>query len=314
MKKNKVLVMGGNGFIGKNIVNYFLEKGINADIYDLFISPSLTSNTYQGNILTDDHLNDIISEYQTIIYLITSVSPKKSMDFPETSYVQDIPMLLRTLNCCINNNSTKRVIFASSGGTVYGEGYGMALKEDFTIEQPINHYAICKIACEKILQLYNKLYNMENIILRISNPYGFGQNPNSGVGAITTFATKIIQNEEIILFGDGTISRDFIHIEAVSDAFYKAYLWDFDSSISPVFNIGSGQDITLNQVINIISEALELEPRIQYLSERPFDVKHNILDISKAKKYLEYNPKDDQEEHIKRYVKQLKSGGSNVSN
>lgn len=299
----KVLVMGGNGFIGRNIVNYFEGNGIDVDIYDLFISDTSVVS-YQGNILTDDHLEEIISKYDTIIYLVTSVSPKKSMDFPESSYTQDIPMLLRTLDCCRNGN-TRRVIFASSGGTVYGEGNGLSLRED-TVEQPINHYAICKLSSEKILQLYNKLYGMENIILRIANPYGIGQNPLSGVGAITTFARKMLDDEEITLFGNGSISRDFIRVEAVCDAFYRASLWEYDNSVTPVFNVGSGQGLTLNQIIEIVSDTLEVTPKIDYLPERSFDVKHNVLDIEKSKNVLGYNPGNDEVPYIKEYVKELK--------
>lgn len=298
----KVLIMGGNGFIGKNLTNYFIENGIDVAIYDLFVSDS-GIKTYQGNIMTDDKLGEIIKQYDTIVYLITSVSPKKSMDFPETSYTQDIPMLLRTLDCCVNGD-VKRVIFSSSGGTVYGEGNDVTLNEN-TNEQPINHYAICKLASEKILQLYNKLYGMENIILRISNPYGIGQNPASGVGVITTFAQKIISDEKILLFGDGTISRDFIHIDEVCEAFYKAYLWNYDSSITPVFNVGSGQAITLNEVVEIISGTLEKTPIVEYLPSRPFDVKHNVLDMEKTRKYLGFDPHEDETQNIKQYVKKL---------
>lgn len=302
--ENKILIMGGNGFIGKNIIHYFKEKGIETDVYDLFPAPN-GIKSYQGNILTDDHLEEIIAQYDTIIYLITSVSPKKSMDFPELSYTQDMPMLLRTLDCCIKGN-TKRVIFASSGGTVYGECSGPSNDEEDTKEQPINHYAICKLASEKVLQLYNKLYEMENIVLRIANPYGVGQNPMSGVGAVTTFAKKMLNNETVVLYGDGSTSRDFIHIEAVAQAFYKAYNWDFDKTIMPVFNIGSGQDITLKRIIEVLSEELEIEPQIEYLPDRNFDVKRNVLNIEKARKYLQYEPGENEEEHIKEYVKRLK--------
>jgi len=300
---NKILVIGGNGFIGKNIVNCFQAHGLETDIYDLFPASS-EYKSYQGNILTDDHLDEIIAQYDTIIYLVTSVSPKKSMDFPETSYTQDIPMLLRVLDSCIKSKC-KRVIFSSSGGTVYGECKGEALKEDEIIEQPINHYAICKVACEKILQLYNKLYGMENISLRIANPYGVGQNPASGVGVITTFTDKIIKGEEINLFGDGNTVRDFINVDFVAEAFLKATLWDFDKDILPVFNIGSGIPISINEIIQIISEELNVKPNINYLPERPFDVKKNILSMEKAEKYLSIKAPQDEMEKIREYVRQL---------
>ena len=302
-KNNKVLIMGGNGFIGKNLANYFIKKNVDVAIYDLFVSDS-NIKTYQGNIMTDDKLEEIISQYDTIIYLINTVSPKKSMDFPEMSYQQDIPLLLRVLDYCLKGN-VKRVIFSSSGGTVYGEGYNKSLKED-TIEEPINHYAICKLTSEKILQLYNKLYGMENIILRISNPYGIGQNPDSGVGVITTFAQKIITEGKITLYGDGTISRDFIHIDEVCEAFYKAYVWQYNNAITPVFNVGSGQGITLNQIIEIVSETLGVKPEVEYLPTRTFDVKYNVLSMEKTKEILGFYPIEDEIENIKTYVKKLK--------
>ena len=299
---NNILLIGGNGFMGKNIVHYMQGKGLDPAIYDLYVEET-NDKTYQGNILNDDNLLNIISKYDTIIYLITSVSPKKSMDDPQLAYMQDIPMLIKTLECCVKAN-TKRVIFASSGGTVYGESNGKPNKES-TEEHPINHYAVCKLACEKILQLYNKLYGMENIILRISNPYGLGQKSSSGVGAVTTFAEKMINNEEITIFGDGTISRDFIHIDAVCDAFYRACFWNFNKSITPVFNIGSGSGLTLNMIIDIISKTLNITPNIQYLKNRSFDVKYNVLDITKAKEYLGYNPGNDEVLFISEYAKQL---------
>jgi UDP-glucose 4-epimerase len=301
--KNKTLIIGGNGFIGKNIANYFNDLGDEIAIYDL--SGSNKYKSYVGNILTDDHLNEIISNYQTVIYLVTSVSPKKSMDFPDESYIQDIPMLLRVLDCCRQNN-VKRVIFSSSGGTVYGEGIGKELKEDTIVEKPINHYGVCKVACEKILQLYNKLYDMENIILRISNPYGKGQNPASGVGVITTFAQMILDYKPITLYGDGSNKRDFINIDYVAEAFYKAAYWNFDKNVVPVFNVGSGVGLSLNDIIEIISNTLGEKPIINYLPSRDFDVKENVLNMEKSKKYLKLKDNENEIQKIKEYVLNLR--------
>lgn len=304
----KILIMGGNGFIGSNIANHLYNNGYEVSIYDIAGKDNGYQN-YVGNILTDDHLEEIISQYDNIIYLITSVSPKKSMDFPETSYTQDIPMLLKVLEYCRKTGEGKKVIFSSSGGTVYGEGKDKILKEDKVIEEPINHYANCKLACEKILLLYNRLYNMNNIILRISNPYGKGQNPASGIGAITTFIDKISKNEEITLYGNGNTVRDFIDVYYVADAFKKAIEYEKNIGVLPVFNVGSGIGLSLNDIINIISSSLNIVPNIKYLPERSFDVKINILDMEKSCRYLglERHTKESIEESISNYAKKMNS-------
>ena len=304
MSKN-VLVMGGNGFIGQNIVRYLSEAGDNVEIYDLYAKDNGFKN-HIGNILTDDNLDDVIAKFDVIVYLINSVSPKRSMEFPIESYTQDIPMLIKVLDSCLKSKC-KRVIFSSSGGTVYGEALKDKLEEDTTIEQPINHYAVCKVACEKILMLYNKIYGMENVILRISNPYGLGQNPASGVGVITTFADKIIKGEEINLYGDGEVVRDFIDVRKVAEAFHKASEWEFDSSIQPVFNVGSGYPLSINDIIRIISEALDVTPNINHLEARNFDVKRNVLSMEKTTKYLKLETEKDEVENIKKYVKEMKN-------
>lgn len=302
---SNVLIMGGNGFIGKNICKYFDMHNLDYGIYDLFTTVS-SHDTYQGNILTDDNLEDILKSYDTIIYLITSVSPKKSVDFPEQAYIQDVPMLLRVLNYCIENGVTKKVVFASSGGTVYGECNGDSLKEDENIEYPINNYAICKLACEKILLYYNKVYNMNNVILRIGNPYGIGQNPSSGVGVITTFVEKVLNGEEIVLFGDGSVVRDYVDVDTVARAFYNAVFYESKKDVVPVFNVGSGVEINLNDIINLISTTLNIKPKIKKLPERNFDVKRNVLNMEKSSKYLDLESCDMEKEKIKEYIKYLK--------
>lgn len=299
----KVLVIGGSGFIGSNICKYLESKNIKCSSYDIRENSDV-KESYVGDILNDLQFEDIVRKHDSLIYLITTVSPKKSMENPDSSYVNDVPLLIKTLDVCLKVG-LKRVVFASSGGTIYGNNEGKKSLEDDQLD-PINHYAICKLTCEKILQMYNKLYSMENISLRISNPYGIGQNPNSGVGVITTFANQIINEENINLFGNGDITRDFIDVNYVANAFYLATIWKFDKSIHPIFNIGSGQGISLKEIISIVSDVLEIEPKINYLPEREFDVKTNILNIDKARKYLGYEHINNEEENIRKYIKQLK--------
>ena len=285
----KVLVIGGNGFIGTNIANHLYDQGYEVEIYDIAPKENGFKN-YVGNILTDDNLDSIIKQFDNIIYLVTSVSPKKSMDFPEKSYTQDIPMLLRVLDSCNRTGKGKKVIFSSSGGTVYGEGLGKELREDYVIETPINHYANCKLACEKILLLYNNLYGMNNVVLRISNPYGKEQKPESGVGIITTFVDKLNKGETLTLYGKGDTVRDFIDVEDVAIAFEKAIEYENQENVTPVFNVGSGIGLSLKEILDIISQAMEIEPKVDYLPARSFDVKSNILNMEKSHQYLGLNP------------------------
>lgn len=297
---DKVLIIGGAGFIGMNITQNLKEHGIEVAVYDIKES-SICDKNYIGNIIDDDNFDSIISRYNKIIYLITTISPKKSMDEPMSAYIKDVPLLIKTLDSCLNNN-IKRVIFSSSGGTIYGDNNGVKSKET-DYNEPINHYAVCKLTCEKILDMYNKLYGMENISLRISNPFGRWQNPSSGVGAITAFAKRIKDDEKLMLFGNGEIVRDFIDVEEVAEAFYLATKWNFDKNVVPIFNVGSGQGLSIKQAIEIISSTLEKEPQIEHLPERDFDVKYNVLDITKIKDNLGFKPCDNEVYKIKEYIK-----------
>lgn len=298
----KVLVIGGTGFIGLNIVKKLISHNMDVSIYDIKKCDELGIKCFSGNIKDDKDFCDIVGNYDSIIYLITTVSPKKSMEDPVLTYMEDIPLLIKTLDACISNN-VKQVIFASSGGTVYGDTNGIRSKEE-DFNEPINHYAVGKLTCEKILEMYNKLYNMENISLRISNPYGIGQNPKSGVGVITAFAEQVKNGKTINLFGDGSITRDFIDVSDVAESFYLALNWKFDKNINPVFNIGSGKGITLKQIADLVYDVFNEEENINYLPERDFDVKYSVLDISKAEKYLGYKPHEDEMSKIRKYVEE----------
>ena len=141
------------------------------------------------------------------------------MQDPESAYVTDIPRFLKVLDVCVQRG-VRRVVFASSGGTIYGNSSMANNESQNTL--PINNYGISKVACEKILQMHNLLYGMENVVLRIANPYGAGQRVQSGVGAVTAFANSISIGEPIVIYGDGDNVRDFVAINYVAEAFYNA--------------------------------------------------------------------------------------------
>lgn len=295
---NKVLVLGGNGFIGRNIIKVLRESGFKTGVYDIYVNGDV--DQYEGDILNDPNFETVVGKYDSLIYLISNTSVGKSMTLPNEVYSKDIPMVIKTLETCLKLGK-KRVVFASSGGTIYGKNKGASSKESER-ENPINNYAICKLACEKIFLSYNEIHKMENVILRISNPYGIGQNPANGVGAITFFLNQVLQGERVSVFGDGTISRDFIDVKSVAIAFQTAIEWNFDRQVEPVFNVGSGKEITLNKIIELIESTLGVNVDVVNLPEREFDVKVNVLDMSKSAEILGFVPEENQIELIKEYI------------
>ena len=299
----KILVIGGNGFIGTNVVQYLVQKKYLVGVYDLSSGSEKGVEYYEGNINDDPNFERILSQYDTIIYLLSAIMPQMSMEDPLSSYQTDIPLLLIVLEACKKNN-IKRVIYASSGGTVYGDS-NIPNQED-KVTNPINHYAICKLTCEKILCLYNSLYNMENVILRIANPYGIGQRLESGVGAVTIFTKSIISYSKIRIYGDGENIRDYIDVRDVAKMFECAIRWAYEKQVPPIFNVGSGKGYSLLQLIEIISNELGIKAIVEFVPRREFDIKCSILDMSKTKSFFHFECEQDSESSIRQYVRLLK--------
>ena len=298
----KVLIFGGNGFIGKNIISLLKDRNYFVGCYDLK-NINIGNKNYVGNIIDDNSIDKIVASYDVIIYLVGNISLTSSMKNINVLYNKNISALIKVLDSAHNNN-IKRVIFASSGGTIYGNIKKQKLNEKDE-NYPINHYGIYKLTCEKILEMYNNLYQMENISLRLSNVFGNGQNPKLSFGVIAIFVDRIKNNLDIDLYGKNVV-RDFIDVKEVAEAFYLSINFD-KSKIKDnlIFNIGSSNGIELQKIIKIIEKELNKKANINYYPKRIVDVKYNVLDITKAQKYLGFNPSKNQEQNIIRYIKKL---------
>lgn len=299
----KILVIGGNGFIGKNLVDYLVKLGYEVGVYDLSYSERKDIKSYKGDILNDKQLEEVLNEYSKIVYLISAIMPQKSMDEPTSAYLTDIPLLIKVLEVC-KKIGGKQIIYSSSGGTIYGDNE--IANSERTCGNPDCHYGICKQTCENILLLYNKIFSMKNIILRISNPYGEYQNRKNGVGVITAMTIKALKEGKIDVWGNGENVRDFVAIEDVVKGFVSAIKWEFDAKCIPVFNIGSGVPTKIKDIISIICDEVS-DIDINYMPERPFDVKCNYLDISKAQNILGYRVSDTVDSSIRKHIRRLKN-------
>jgi UDP-glucose 4-epimerase len=203
---------------------------------------------------------------------------------------------LNLLRACCELN-VGRVIFLSSGGTVYGIPQVHPTPEDHPT-QPISAYGVTKLMVEKYLQMYRHLHGLEYTILRPSVPYGPRQNPLRHQGVVTVFIYNLLMGKPVTIFGDGETVRDFFYIEDLTSALLAAKDVAFDPA-QAVFNLGGGQPYTLNQLVRILESVLGVTPRVEHLPPRNFDVPRLLLDTGRARARLNWAPRVSLEEGIR---------------
>lgn len=288
----KVLVLGGTGFLGRNLCERLLSEGYIVKIYSRGHKKVNFSSEYSNqvewivsNFDAESAWDRILTDVDVVFHLICDTNPANNdvkLEF-EKSVLPTISLLEK-----IKGKKIK-LIFFSSGGTVYGIPKCLPILESHATD-PISPYGIQKLCIEKLIEYYGRTYGLDYIILRISNPYGPYQNPLSNQGAIAVFFAKIYRHEKIQLWGDGQVIRDYIYVDDVINVCDK--IIDYNG-LQRVFNISSGMGISLNEIILAIEEVLECSASVEYYDNRIHDVTKNILDNSLAKKELSWVPKTD---------------------
>lgn len=306
----RCLLVGGAGFIGSNLAKCLYKYGYDVTIFDLAsgmqrIQGISGAKCIEGNYFENGIPDEIIEQQDTIFLLACSVGPQTSMMEPQNCYQQDVVCMIKLLEQ-MRRYQVKRLVLISSGGTIYGNHSEKKLSEDMDTS-PINHYGIMKLAQEKILMMYNQLYKMRNVGFRLANPYGPGQREASGIGAVTNFLYKILNDEKICLFGTGENVRDYIYIDDVSEMIYRYLRSDCHDENRAIYNIGTGQGESLLTVIKIIERITGKEAHIVYEKERDFDVISNILETKKIEKVIGNYRRRSIEIGIKQYIKDLES-------
>ena len=280
----KCLLIGGAGFIGSNLAVCLDNAGYDVTICDYIdkecLPDRLLKLKYKCLNYFEEAINDdIIRQQDMIVLLISSVGPNSSMEKPEQCYGKDIIRMLKLLEqirkCAVN-----RLVFISSGGTVYGNQNRDKFREDMETF-PINHYGIMKLTQEKILLMYNNLYGMNNVIFRLANPYGPGQRVSSGIGAVTTFLQNIMNGEKIHIYGEGKAVRDYIYIDDAVNMMRMLLDKEENECEIPVFNIGTGVGKSIAEVLEIVEKVTKRKAEVEFLGGREIDVSRNVLDISK---------------------------------
>ena len=199
---------------------------------------------------------------------------------------ENVLSTLRLLDACRKSSSLKKFIFLSSGGTVYGNPCQLPIDEDHPTN-PHCSYGIHKLAIEKYLLLYSHLFGLNVMIIRAANPYGPRQNPLGVQGVIPVFLMKALHDQPLEIWGDGTIIRDFLHVQDLVKALQLAMNY---SGEKQVFNVGAGNGISINGLVDMMEWILNKKLVVTYHVPEIVDVSSNVLDISRIQSELGWNP------------------------
>lgn len=299
----KVLIIGGNGFIGTNLAKCFVKYGMTVYSFDIQ-KPNINIEKVKyivGDFFDDEILESAIDGMDIVIHSLSTVNPGNSNKRFMQGYSRDFVQSIKLFDMCIKKNI--RVVFLSSGGTVYGIQKNQPIKEE-ALAAPINHYGAVKLCIESVLKTFNTQLHTKMIIARIANPYGPGQDFSKGVGFIDAALKKSMNNEIIEIWGDGEVVRDYIYIDDVCEMIYSLLNYTGDEEI---FNISSNEGISLNQIIQEI-KMLGLDPKVIYKDSRSVDVPKVVLDNSKIETVHQMKIRTFNE-GIKEYYKYLCENG-----
>ena len=285
----KIALFGGAGFIGVNLARALAARGGHditvIDAREEFFEP-LRKMELPGvhfdvsEFPAETDFDRLLRGVDVVYHLVSTTNPSTSNHGISHELEANVVATSRFLESCVRTG-VGRVIFISSGGTVYGKEQSCPLHED-TPTYPISSYGIQKITIEKLLYLYHYLHGLDYRVVRLANPYGPYQRPNGVLGAVVTFTYKALKNEEIIVYGDGSVVRDFIYID---DAVRGILQIAEGESPHQIFNLGCGYGTSIHDVLLEIEKALDISLNITYKEGRKVDVPVNYLDISRYEQY-----------------------------
>lgn len=284
----KILLLGAAGFIGTNLAIKLMEN--KDDVITLvdksktfFINPDIVNSP---NVVIQESSLDLDMDYsilegQDVVYhLVSSIVPSTSNQHISQDIQMNVLLSSHLFDASVQYG-VKKIVFISSGGTVYGKEAACPLPEN-TPTNPITSYGVQKITIEKLLYLYNYMYGLDYRIIRLSNPYGPYQRPNGVLGAVTTFTYKALKGDEVQVYGDGSVVRDFIYID---DAVRGILNIVNGENKHHTFNLGCGYGTSISEVLKAIESALGIKMNVVYKNGRAVDVPVNYLDISRYEKY-----------------------------
>ncbi|MBI3595843.1 MAG: NAD-dependent epimerase/dehydratase family protein [Nitrospirae bacterium] len=287
----KVLVTGGAGFIGSHIVDRLIQEGHDVVVVDNLSSGKRKNINRAAHFYKMDILNSRIEKIfkkekpDLISHHAAQMDVRRSVADPIFDAQVNILGFLNVLENAVRHGA-KKVIFASSGGAVYGEQQTFPTPETHPIH-PVSPYGISKLAGEHYLYYYQQAAGLNYVALRYANVYGPRQDPFGEAGVVAIFSQKTLMNDQPIINGNGKQTRDYIFVEDV----VEAHMAVIDNSIQGIFNVGTGKETSVNQLFRYLVEISGAKVKEIYGPEKRGEQIRSVLDSTKLKKAADWEPK-----------------------
>ena len=275
------LVIGGNGFLGSHVADALARRGHAVAAFDRFgvLAPQFVEpgiEAISGDFLNTADLRSAVAGRDVVLHFLSTTDPASAEDDPTLDIRTNIMSSVQLFEACADAG-VGHVVFASTGGAIYGDQEGTVFREeDLTV--PVSPYAIGKQAIEGYLRYFRRKRGLASTVFRISNPYGPRQNPAKRQGVIPIFLRRIALGQPITVFGDGTMVRDYMYVadmaEMVADAVTRGTAQD-------LYNLGSGEGTSLTDLLACIAEATGVEPEVRHAPTPPTFVDHVTLDTAR---------------------------------
>jgi UDP-glucose 4-epimerase len=305
--KKTILVTGGAGFVGSYLVDRLIKENYRVVVIDNLSSGKKENLNQKAKFYKFDICNPkILSIFkkekpEIVFHFAAHINARESVSDAVSDAKTNILGSLNVLESC-RKCKVKKIIFASSGGEIYGAAKKIPTSENYP-PSPLSPYGVGKLAVEKYLDSYFKIFKLPYLALRYGNIYGPRQNPKSEAGVVAIFTTKMLNNISPFIHGDGKQTKDYIFIEDAIDATFLS----FKKDLKGVLNIGTGKEVSVLEIFHQIKKLTGSQIKEKYTPFPLGGFKRGCLSIQKAKKELNWRPKYSLKEGLKKTVEWFKN-------
>lgn len=304
----KILITGGAGFIGSHIVDAYVDAGHDVAVLD-DLSTGVRENLdpkatfYEGSVTDKQFVESIVNEVkpEVLNHHAAHIHVGRSVEDPLFDATVNIDGTINLMQALKDVGSCKKVIFASTGGAMYGNKQP-PFTEDM-MPAPLSPYGVSKRAAELYLGFYHEQYGIPFVALRYANVYGPRQNPHGEAGVVSIFSKRILKDKQPVINGDGTQTRDYVFVDDV----VRANMLATTKDIQGAFNIGTSIETDVNEIFRLVNEAFGTDWKEAHGPPRPGEQKTSSLSFQKAKEILGWEPSVKIEEGIRQTVEWFKT-------